>query len=245
MTMHAALNRGSTAGAGEVFFFAEMPEAAIETQAPTIAGGGYGQRSGPNWLAIAIIVGLHVIALVALVKLDIISVQKPKVVNLKVFDIAELAPPPMEQPKPEKVVEKVEPVVVTPVSIVQTLAPPPPPIQVTTTPPPPMPVVAPASPKAAPAPTQAASTDLIEHRISGKAPGYPYESRRNKEQGTVSLRVIIGTDGRIVQISIAKSSGFDRLDKAALNAVKDWRWEPNPNGDGGIISIPFVLAPSK
>lgn len=246
MTMHAALNRGSMAEKGEAFFYAEMPAAAGDAPALQLApfGGNYGQRSGPNWIAIAIIVGLHVAALVALVKLDIISIQKPVVHNLTVIDLAEPAPPPMDKPKPEKVVEKIEPVVVTPVAVVQTLAPPPPPIQVTNTPPPPRPVVV-----AAPAPpTGPVSVNNLDERLlSGNPPKYPMESRRKKEQGTVVLRLVIGTDGRIQDISIAQSSGFDRLDQAALSAVRGWRWQPViQNGAAvpvrGTLPIPFVLA---
>ena len=244
MTMHAALNRGSMADSGEAFSFANLSLVEAPVSTPAIADGGYGHRSGPNWVAIAIIVGFHMAALLALVKLDIISVQKPKTSNLVVFDIAAPAPPPMEKPQPEKVVEKIVPEVITPVAVVQTLAPPPPPIQVTNTPPPPKQiVVAQAAPPAGPV----AVTNLDEHLISGNPPKYPMESRRKKEQGTVVLRLVIGIDGRVQDISIAQSSGFDRLDTAALSAVRGWRWQPvlqagNPVAVRGLLPIPFVIA---
>jgi len=247
MTMHAALNRGSTENSGEAFFFVEMPDVGREPLAlptATVTSSNYGERSGPNWIAIAVILALHVAALIALVKLDIITVQKPKAHNLVVFDLTEPAPPPVDRTEPKKVVEKVEAQVVTPVAIVQPVAPPPPPVQVTNTPPPSRPVVAaPAPPPSGPV----AVTNLDERLIAGSPPKYPIESRRKKEQGTVVLRLIIGSDGRIQDISIAQSSGFDRLDKAALGAVRNWRWQPVlQNGVAvvvrGLLPIPFVLA---
>jgi protein TonB len=50
------------------------------------------------------------------------------------------------------------------------------------------------------------------------------------EEGTVTLGLLVGTDGRVVEISIANSSGFARLDKAALDAVRKWRWTPMMRG---------------
>jgi len=58
-------------------------------------------------------------------------------------------------------------------------------------------------------------------------PAYPQASRRVGEQGTVVLRVTVGTDGRPVDVAIAKSSGSARLDEAAANKVRaGWRFVP-------------------
>ena len=88
--------------------------------------------------------------------------------------------------------------------------------------------------------------DLAGTMIAAKPPKYPIESRRQQEQGTVVLNVLVGTAGTVVDISIAKSSGFERLDKAALAAVRGWRWSPTlRNGQPvmvkGYVDIPFVL----
>jgi protein TonB len=62
----------------------------------------------------------------------------------------------------------------------------------------------------------------------------------------VTLSVTVGPDGRVADIAVAKSSGFDRLDKAALEAVRHWRWSPTMrNGEAvaikGYLPFPFVL----
>lgn len=46
------------------------------------------------------------------------------------------------------------------------------------------------------------------------------------EQGKVILRVLIGMDGNAQRAEIQKSSGFERLDKAAYETVLRWRYLP-------------------
>ncbi len=58
------------------------------------------------------------------------------------------------------------------------------------------------------------------------APMYPATSRRRSEEGDVVLDVLVGADGRVTQITVAGSSDFERLDKAAVAAVQQWRFVP-------------------
>ncbi|MCH9846722.1 MAG: energy transducer TonB [Betaproteobacteria bacterium] len=58
------------------------------------------------------------------------------------------------------------------------------------------------------------------------APIYPATSRRRSEEGDVVLDVLVGADGRVTQITVAGSSDFERLDKAAVAAVQQWRFVP-------------------
>ena len=57
-------------------------------------------------------------------------------------------------------------------------------------------------------------------------PIYPELSKRLNEQGTVIHGVFIGADGRPMSARLVQSSGFDRLDKAAYEAVMQWRYVP-------------------
>ena len=243
--MHATLDRRAGLES-EALFFVDMPDPARGQMLirPVEQRFAYGERSSPNWPMIVTIIVLHAAALVALVKLDVIQVARAKPAPLVIDLISEPAPPPIvERPKPEPVVEqKIEPQpVTTPPQVVQTVAPPPPPILVAVTPSPPKPV-----PVVQPSAGPISVSDLEARMIEGKPPRYPVESRRKREQGTVQLRLLIGTDGSVEQVSIAQSSGFDRLDQAALLAARGWRWQPMIR-DGaavavrGIMSIPFVL----
>ena len=57
-------------------------------------------------------------------------------------------------------------------------------------------------------------------------PDYPMFAKRMNEQGKVVLRVELGEDGRVVNATVKTSSGHQRLDNAALSAVKMWRCKP-------------------
>lgn len=57
-------------------------------------------------------------------------------------------------------------------------------------------------------------------------PSYPALSRRKGEEGRVVLNVLVKADGTAGAVSVKRSSGFPRLDDAASNAVRVWRFEP-------------------
>lgn len=50
------------------------------------------------------------------------------------------------------------------------------------------------------------------------------------------LHVQVSADGKPLVISVAQSSGFPRLDKAAESAVKGWRFVPARRGDEALAS---------
>lgn len=140
-------------------------------------------------------------------------------------------PPPTAQvTAPAPVITLADRPVITAPAIVQPVAVPTPP-----TPP------APAAPS-----TPENLGDLSARMISAKPPKFPIESRRAHEEGVVVLSVLLSTDGRVADISIASSSGSSRLDRAALEAVREWRWSPLLK-DGqavmvrGVVTIPFIL----
>jgi protein TonB len=71
---------------------------------------------------------------------------------------------------------------------------------------------------------------------------YPPESRAAGEQGTVILRLVVDGNGRPTAVSIAKSSGFPRLDRAAVEA--GWRCRVRDAAAGSHLDAPvrFNLA---
>jgi TonB family protein len=72
-------------------------------------------------------------------------------------------------------------------------------------------------------------------------PIYPAMSKRNGEQGKVVLRVRIGDVGQLLSLEIAQSSGFERLDKAALSYVINCKYKPGLKSGTPIntlVSIP-------
>ena len=82
--------------------------------------------------------------------------------------------------------------------------------------------------------------------LNNPRPSYPSISRRMNEQGKVLLRVLVNEQGLPQQIELKESSGFDRLDKAAIAAVQRWRFAPGtrngvPEAMWNIVPINFVL----
>jgi protein TonB len=82
--------------------------------------------------------------------------------------------------------------------------------------------------------------------LQNPKPAYPPISKRLGEQGKVVLRVLIGTDGAAQEAQVRTSSGYERLDQAALQTVLKWRYVPGRRG--GVaeamwfnVPIHFVL----
>ena len=113
--------------------------------------------------------------------------------------------------------------------------PPPPPkpvAQQRTMPPPPPP---PPPPPAMPAAFKQALEDLKPLRLpSGSKVSpvlvyevkatYPPEARARKLEGTVTVEAIVDTTGNVYEAMVVES--IDGLDQAALDAVKQWRFQP-------------------
>lgn len=59
---------------------------------------------------------------------------------------------------------------------------------------------------------------------------YPRLSRLRGEQGRVVVNVLIGVDGSVQGVAVNTSSGFERLDQAALSSVQRWRFVPGKKG---------------
>ena len=98
-----------------------------------------------------------------------------------------------------------------------------------------VPAAAPAAPAATstssgnPRPTATAAVVLPSSDadyLNNPTPKYPSMSRRMGEQGTVLVRAFINTDGRAEKVEIRTSSGYSRLDEAALATVQRWRYVP-------------------
>ena len=107
--------------------------------------------------------------------------------------------------------------------------------------PPPPPVVTPPVPA-----TPISVSDFGAKIVDIVPPRYPLECRRKKQQGTVLLMVVLNADGTVANVRVSQTSGHRPLDKAALEAVRRWRWSPTVR-DGepvmvqGLVDIPFIL----
>ncbi|WP_240327690.1 energy transducer TonB [Dechloromonas sp. HYN0024] len=106
--------------------------------------------------------------------------------------------------------------------------------------PPPQPVVA-----APPAPLAVVAARFDADYLHNPKPVYPALSRRMNEEGKVLLKVRVSAQGTALDVAISKSSGFPRLDAAAVDAVGRWRFVPARRGDEAVDSsviVPITFA---
>lgn len=220
-------------------------------------------------LIIAAVIFLHLLVAYILMSGLANNIQKPaeKPVELQIIqDIKPPPPPKPEEPKPKekppeppKMVEKVAKVpeppkqvekVATPVQKTTPVAQPtkaatPAPAAPST--PSPSPVAAPAPVAAAPAPKPAGVSRGVSEGSAGcEKPEYPREALMNEEQGTVRIRVLVDTSGKVIDAKVKKSSGSKILDKAATKAYSLCTFKPAmkdgvPQQDWYEIEYPFVI----
>ena len=98
----------------------------------------------------------------------------------------------------------------------------------------------------APKPMPASTPSSDPKPIPGKspAPRYPSQALRRGESGTVTVRVDIGADGVPNQVDVANSSGSRQLDRAAMDAVRRWRFTPamrQGEAVAGTVVVPITF----
>lgn len=108
---------------------------------------------------------------------------------------------------------------------------------------PPAPVPTPPGPQApVPAPSRPAepvtlASELAVTCTQRTLPPYPRRSRRLGETGEVVLRIELDETGSVSAAQIVSSSGFERLDAAALAAVRSWRCTPAQRDGQAVRSV--------
>ena len=91
----------------------------------------------------------------------------------------------------------------------------------------------------APGPVSRGAAPSGQNRV----PTYPERARARGWEGRVLLRVEVTADGRAAAVSIANSSGYAVLDRAARNAVRRWRFTPAMKA--GVRSASTVTVPVR
>ena len=81
---------------------------------------------------------------------------------------------------------------------------------------------------------------------SNPKPKYPGIATSRGWEGTVRLLVRVSADGLSEEVSVQRSSGYDVLDEAAIDAVQKWKFIPAKRGDmqvssSVIVPIDFIL----
>jgi len=142
--------------------------------------------------------------------------------------------PPTELPKPRPVTKAAAqkpvelPVLTAPAEAPSPVVapPPPPPVEVAAPPAPPAPLTLPIF-----------NADYLDN----PAPLYPPTSRRLGEQGRGVLRVLVNVRGTADEVQVRSTSGFVRLDDAARDTVRRWKFVPARRGTEPVPA--WVLIP--
>ena len=66
--------------------------------------------------------------------------------------------------------------------------------------------------------------------LENPEPEYPGLARKRGYQGTVVLEVLVNRNGRVKDLRVFASSGYQILDRAAMASVKKWVFEPGISG---------------
>ena len=102
------------------------------------------------------------------------------------------------------------------------------------------------------APPPAATADFPEVdqpiAITRPAPRYPQEALRRNIGGIVRVQVMVAPDGSVERIELASSSGDRYLDRAAMEAVRRWRFSPavrNGQPVTASVIVPLEFNPGR
>lgn len=76
------------------------------------------------------------------------------------------------------------------------------------------------------------------------ADDYPRESRRQREEGKTRVRFTVGADGKLQEVVVAVSSGYFRLDRAAVEKLSQCKFRAGQTADGtpvgGVFEVEYV-----
>ena len=207
------------------------------------------QMSGNRVVAIIIVAIIHIALGYLLVTGLAIDAVKNVVERVTTIDVEEPPPPEPEDepppPPPEDVPQTVPPPVAPPPPMNISPAPPrivttptiPPPAPPAVRIPPPAPVAAPPAPPAPPSRARGASPDNLARWAARIQGDYPSSALRREEQGTVTMRITIGANGRVEACAVSGSSGSSALDDAACRGMQRYaRYNPALNAAGDPIS---------
>ncbi|HUP29912.1 MAG TPA: TonB family protein, partial [Usitatibacter sp.] len=183
----------------------------------------------PRATPLAAVAAIHVLAVGALLHtpavrqrlveatplfVEFVSAPKPRMVETSVPTPVLRAPREVQVAPPQIVIEQVAPTIaVTKAELPQS----------------------PSRPSAEPLTTAVVSAAVETPRfdlayLRNPAPAYPSMSRRLHEQGRVMLRVRVAASGDPREVRVESSSGSERLDRAAVEAVRHWRFAPARRG---------------
>ena len=185
------------------------------------------------------IVALHAIALAAAASLGStrITIEHPPMLVQMIAAPARAIEPPRAVPPPRLQAPELR----LTYPAIEVEASPPPQVAATAMPSRPQPVAIaspPAKAESAPIAIEPPRHDMAY--LENPPPAYPSLSRRTREEGRVLLRVRVDAEGHVEAVELQATSGHPRLDEAAIDAVRRWRFAPARAGDRRVAGWAVV-----
>lgn len=204
------------------------------------------EMSGNRIVALIIVALIHIGIGYVLISGLAYEAAKKVVERVTTVDIEEPEPPEEEEPPPppEEVPETTVPPPVAPPPPINVAVAPPPIVTQTEIPPPAPParVIPPPAPVAPPAPPPPPPPPKFTPKAAEPRgnPGrwvtnndYPSRAQREEREGTTGFRLSIGTNGRVTNCQITRSSGHSDLDETACRYLtRRARFRPAKDGNG-------------
>lgn len=199
-------------------------------------------QTDTNWVSrrgifLVILIAFHLVFFWALKSGFAVKLMEQISKPIKAEIINEVLPEEPPPPPPEVTME-LPPVQVPPILVdIQMPAPPPTAIQAART--------TEAAPPAPPPPPQVTRSVVVTRASVTSKPDpadyYPQTSISMGEQGSVKIRLCIGSNGRVTESSVAEPSQFPRLDEAGARMARAFRFKPGTEDGKPRASDCFVL----
>ena len=85
--------------------------------------------------------------------------------------------------------------------------------------------------------------EAIPLQHTNDPPSYPRAARRRGMEGLVEINALVDKQGKVKEQQLYQSSGYTILDRAALKAVRKWRFDPGIKN--GTICEMWVKVPVR
>ena len=168
-------------------------------------------------------------ALAGLVNLGLIAVLiEGLAVHYLKHEAAEIKAQIIEPTKPEQTVNIPKPTLIVPKDTIA------PPEVVVQTPQPQTTIQQRVAPSSAPSASATRANGITSTHTT---PPYPPNAKKNEQQGTVVLHIMISAQGDVTSATVSRSSGVPELDQTAVDWVtKHWKYKPATDNGTAVAS---------
>lgn len=83
------------------------------------------------------------------------------------------------------------------------------------------------------------SSEGLRRVVTKVTPQYPGVARTMRIEGSVKVEVVVAPNGTVKSVEV--KGGHPMLAQSALDAVRQWKWEPAPHDTHEAVEMKFTL----